>query len=169
MRKKVIVILLAALVVGLAVYFAVSRGTISSSEVKPKGFSADGIKITLTNRFNETGEEGFTVCFSSDEVHVNVLREEFDPEADHTLDEFGEAAIENIDTDAEIELKSDGGLTYFSYEYTSTETNHQYLYYTFLYKASDAFWIVQFVTPEEYLQDYEESFFEWAKSVEFTG
>ena len=36
------------------------------------------------------------------------------------------------------------------------------------YKEDDAFWLIQFATFEENVDEYEEKFFEWASGVQFS-
>ena len=62
------------------------------------------------------------------------------------------------------ELKTKDDLMYF--EYTSEDVDN-YNYIAFIYKADDAFWMVQFATDEDDYDSYTDRIYEWAASVKF--
>ena len=129
------------------------------------------MEITLTDDFSKTSIEGYTVCYDSAEVAVFALKENFDLMdglEDYTIEQYGELVLQNNSFDSSVKLLSNDGLTYFDYEYANPETNDTYYYFTVLYKAPDAFWTVQFTTLSEDIEDYIQSFTDWAKTVEFS-
>lgn len=170
--KKGIIILIIAAIVGGIIGFAATFSMLSSStKPKAKVFSADGMKITLTDQFVETPIAGFTVCYDFKDAAVLALKEKFDlldGFEDYTLEEYGEAIIENGNFDSSVKLQNKNGLTYFEYLATNSEINETYKYFVVVYKAPDAFWMIQFATPEAKFSNYQQSFIDWARSVEFT-
>lgn len=170
--KKGIIVLIAAFIIGIIIGLSSTLGLFSSVMTEPKVFSSDGMTITLTNEFIETSFEGYNACYDSEDVAVFALKEEFDLMdglEDYTLEQYGELVLENNGFPSDIELQNILGLTYFEYEYGDDEINDTYYYFAVLYKASDAFWMIQFATQEENAELYQQSFIDWAKSVEFNA
>lgn len=163
--KKLIAVLLIILV---AVSTAACR---SPKDAEDKTFTYEEMSITLTTGFTEKQYEGYTVCYDSSEAAVFTLREskdEFDEGI--TFDEYVEG-VKKVNASRGFELtetKSQDGLTSFEYRYTNTEQEIEYRFLTTLHEASDAFWIVQFVSPSELYDKYAESFVKWAKTVTFS-
>ncbi|MCH5320787.1 MAG: hypothetical protein J1E36_03430 [Eubacterium sp.] len=170
--KKGIIVLIAAFIIGFIISFAVVLSSFSgAAKIAPKDFSSNGMTITLTNQFAETSMTGYTVCYDSKDVAVFALKEDFslmDGFDNYTLEQYGELVLSNNPSASNCELKNDHGLTYFEYQFTNSQNNESYYYFTTLHKASDAFWIVQFVTSEGDLQQYQETFVEWAQTIEFS-
>lgn len=167
--RKGLIIVIAAVIVGMIIGFTTSRDWNALFSTKPEVFTYDDMAITLTNQFTEKSMEGFTVCYDSSDVAVLSLEESFDlleGFENYTLEEYGELVLQS--NSFESELQSDNGLTYFEYEYTDPETDVMYTYFTSLYKTSDSFWMIQFATPEDY-ESYRPTFIEWAQAVEFTN
>lgn len=167
--KKGLIVLVAAIVIGGIVGYSLSSVMLSSTPTVPKEFTYDDMTITLTDNFVEKSMDGFTVCYDSSDIAVFVLKESFDlldGSENYTLEEYGELVLQSNSFDSE--LQSDNGLTYFEYEFTNPDNNETYTYFSSLYKTSDAFWMIQFTTPEDY-KSYRDTFIEWAKSVKFTN
>lgn len=142
-----------------------------NQQAQAKTFSAQGMSITLTDSFREFDAEGFTVGYEAGDVAVIGLKEAFslmEGFEDYTLEEYGNLVLENNEMDF-CELETLEGLTYFEYLYTDPDTNEDYQYFSCVYKASDAFWLIHFVTLEEEVETYAEQVVSWAKSVEFTA
>ena len=59
------------------------------------------------------------------------------------------------------------GLIGFEYEFTNPDTKDIYKYFSFVYKSNDAFWLVQFATLTENVDEYRAQILEWAKTVSF--
>lgn len=168
-KEKGIIVLAIALAVGFVLGTIIGVGSIIinvfGSLTKDKTFAHDGMSITLTGSFRETDYNGFDVCYDSSKVAVFVIKDSFsvmDGLEDYTLREYGEAVIEGNDFSSLLE--SSDGLTYFEYTGTSDQA---YNYYAFVFKADDAFWLIQFATPESEAEKYEAKIFEWAKTIKF--
>lgn len=171
-RKKVsrtgVIIMVAAIVIGLVGGFI--GGTRAVSTVKPKTFSEEGLSITLTNEFSEAGLGNYTASYGSSEAVVLTLKESFtlmEGLEDYTLAEYGELIIEANGMAGSVMLQERDGLPYFTYKYTNPETKDVFDYTIVLFKSDDAFWSVQFATPESKSEAYEQHIFQWAASVTF--
>lgn len=167
-RKGIAVLCISALIGGI---FGVLVGLGAfSGDVEPKTFETSGIKITLTDDFVETDMDGYDTCFDSKNVAVFVSKEEFSTaqglEA-YTPQEYGNLVLQNNSLPSSVTLQSRDGLTFFEYSYSNTENGVDYHFNTMVYKSSDAFWLVQFATPEQDLSEYSDDIFDWATSVEF--
>lgn len=171
-RKKVsktgVIIMVAAILIGLVGGFL--GGTRAVSTVKPQTFSEEGLSITLTNEFSDAGLGNYTASYGSSEVVVLTLKESFtlmEGLEDYTLAEYGELIIEANGMAGSVMLQERDGLPYFTYKYTNPETNDVFDYTIVLFKSDDAFWSVQFATPESKSEAYEQRIFQWAASVTF--
>ena len=171
-KGKNMLVLVVALLIGLAIGFIATSGLFSGGAGDPKTFSGDGMRITLTDRFEKMDGEDFsayTVCYASKDFVVMATKEEFSLLAgaeNYTLEEYGDLVIANNGlTDSYLRTKE--GLTFFEYTAKSSDSSEVYGYFACVYKAEDAFWLIQFSAGEEELDKYEEQFIEWANSVEF--
>jgi hypothetical protein len=159
---------IAAVVVGLVVGNLIGKG-VTIKMVEPKDFSYDKMSITLTEEFEKTDMEGFTVAYGSKDVAVFAIKESFSLQEDVgslTLKEYANIVIEKNNRDATVKEKD--GLTCFEFDYLNPETKEAYRYFAYVYKSEDAFWLVQFAVLKENSDTYEEKIGEWAKSVEFS-
>lgn len=130
---------------------------------KPKNFSSDGITLLLTDRFDvKESELGFDAYYSAPFCGVVVLKEEFSLEeglAEKSLQSYVEGVIENNGHTGLTPIEKDG-LWYYVSEKQDTYS------YSFSYKGSDAFYIVQFLCFKKDIAKYENLIFLWAQSVE---
>lgn len=161
MWKKILACILAA----ASLLLFAGCGTTNVKEAGEKTFSVDGMNITLTKGFTKTDMEGYTACFDSSEIAVFALKES----ADSALSLLDYAAMilkaNESKTPGNIEMID--GIPSIEYTYKNETENAEYKYLTFLYKAPDAFWAVQFSCRAA---DYEENkpfFVKWAKTVSF--
>lgn len=162
-KRKGIIVFVACIILGVII------GLLPSILSKPeaKTFTSDGMTITLTDEFNKEYFENFTVCYTSEKIAVFALREGFfDYGVDYsgyTLEEYGEAVLEVNDLDCEI--KETDGLTYF--EYSGMSNGEEYGFFAVLFKADDAFWMIQFSAEQKNMEKYKPDFIEWANTIEF--
>lgn len=165
--KKGIVILVAAILVGIVIGLATSLDLprlFASGE--PETFTYLNMSITLDDRFDKESDTDYNICFNGGEAAVFVLRESYSSLAELgklSLDEYAEIVMKNAEIDASI-VKKDG-LTYC--EYTLEDGDDSLYYVTVFYECEDAFWLFDFVTFTEEKDEYAQDFFEWAKSVKF--
>lgn len=164
-KGKGILVMVIALVVGAIIGF-VSNSDVFEGKGDPKTFSGEGMSITLTDKFEKMDGEDFsdfTVCYASDDFLVMALEEEFSSVAgleEYSLEEYGEVLIDVNELDASY-LRNKDGMTFFEY------SSDSYAYYAFLYKADDAFWMIQFTAGDADADQHEQQFIDWAKTVVF--
>ena len=130
---------------------------------EPKIFEKDGIDLTLTDKFIEKESElGFYAYYVSNFCGVVVLKEDFSLEeglADRSLEEYiGNVITNNGHTGIEPQNKDD--LWFYVRDNNGTRS------YSYSYKGSNAFWIVQFLCMTSDAPKLEDLFYLWANSVE---
>ncbi|MBQ7294606.1 MAG: hypothetical protein IJW86_00265 [Clostridia bacterium] len=166
-NKKAALFFAFLVVVGFCIGFALTFfGDID--DIYPEAFTYGNMSITLTNEFSERNVDGFSACYESYSsiILINKDDKEFFEDFDsYTLEEYGNDIIENSEYD--VELQKENGLTYFEYVYNDEESGDVYSYFVPVYKSDDAFWLFQFSSFEEDYETYREQFVEWAKTVEF--
>ena len=132
------------------------------SKVEDKVFKGAGIVITLTNEFVEKESElGFDAYFVSDYCGVVVLKEDFSLKAgmsDLTVEEYINNVIDN-NGHKNIEPQCREDLWFYVNSNGSTQI------YSYSFKGTDAFYIVQFICMMADVPILEEVFFSWAQSV----
>lgn len=169
-KNKGIVVLIAALIVGLALGFFVTR--LAMKDAAPaKDFSAGGLTITLTEDFTQIPADGFALYCESPDVAMFALKEDFFlmPGAeDYTVEEYADLVFQNNPMAATAQLYTEGTLTWFEYSYTNTTEALDYRFFVFIFKSDDAFWMLQFATPEALAEEKADGIIEWAKSVSFS-
>lgn len=167
-RKGAIIITLVA-VIGFVIGFLLTSGAFAS-EPEEKVFIDEGLYIVLDDSFTKTNAEDFTLFYVSDDSAVIALREDFEatPQLKGlSLDEYAQLVIDvNNLTDSEVKT-TDDGLVYYEYDSLISETNEKYKYYSFVYKSTDCFWLVQFSSLFENSESQKEQIFEWARTVKF--
>lgn len=168
--KKGLIILAVALIIGAVAGYAISSHILSSGKAKPKDFSSDGMTITLTEEFNRFETGVHTACYGTDHVAVFALKESFDlleGSENFTLKEYAELVIKANGFENK-KPKTDNGLTYFEYDYTNPETKQDFRYFSYVYKANDSFWFIQFAILTDEVNEYKDDVIKWAKSVTFS-
>ncbi len=166
-----IVILCVAVVVGVAIGVISNSDTIFRKAPEPLTFSNDGMSITLTDYFSESEYPGYTACYESANVAVFTLKESavlLEEYGIVTLDDYSALILETNEI-APYDLQNAEGIPFFEYEFENPETNETYHYVTYMYQASDAFWIVQFSVLADTYPEYTADILAWAKSVEFSN
>jgi hypothetical protein len=167
--KKGALVLCATIIVGAILGYTSASNIFSASKVESKFFSKNGMSITLTNEFRQTQMQNFTNCYDSAKVAVFALKEEFtlaEGFENYTLEQYGNLVLQ-YNNFSSSELKNIDGLTGFEYEFTNPDTNDTYKYFSFVYKSNDAFWLVQFATLTENVDEYGSKIIEWAKTISF--
>lgn len=168
-KKKGIIILCISAAIGLILGFIIGFLFSPNHEPQAKVFSDHGISLTLTDEFIQSEMDGYTGCYGSPDVAVYTLEEKFslsEGAEDYSIVEYGDLIISQNGL-SDITLQSTGELHYFEYDFTNPESGKTWQYYSFVYKADDAFWLVQFATLSENAAEYKPLIFDWASSVEF--
>lgn len=167
--RKGLLILIVAAIVGAVVGYSITSNLFSNKTPDPKDFSSNGMNITLTDEFVKTDIENYTVAYDSKNVAVFALKEAFalaDGLQDYTLEQYGNLVLQNNNLSAS-KLQNLEGLTEFEYEFTNPDTKDTYKYFSFVYKSNDAFWLVQFATLTENVDECSSKIIEWAKTISF--
>lgn len=167
--RKGLLILIVAIIVGAVFGYSITSNLFFNKTPEPKDFSSNGMNITLTDEFVKTDIENYTVAYDSKNVAVFALKEVFalaDGLQDYTLEQYGNLVLQNNNLSASKRQNLEG-LTEFEYEFTNPDTKDTYKYFSFVYKADDAFWLVQFATLTENVDEYSPKILEWAKTVSF--
>lgn len=165
-KGKVIgmVILAVALLIGLIAGVFIGIG---GRLAKPQTYTTQGMSITLPAKFSKAKMDNMTVAYQTKDVAVFALREDFtlmEGLKDYSLTKYGNNVISNNKLTS-AKLQYEGDLTYFTY--TAKPENENFVYYAFVYKAKDAFWLIQFATKEENEATNRQQFFDWANTVTF--
>ena len=171
--KKLIVIFSLLLAFSLVFCGCFPRTMVKSDDVmvipdndaigEPMTFETEGIKLTLTDKFIEKESElGFYAYYVSNFCGVVVLKEDFSLEeglADCSLEEYvGSVIANNGHTDIKPQNKDD--LWFYVRDSGGTRT------YSYSFKGSDAFWIVQYLCMTSDAPMLEDLFYLWANCVE---
>lgn len=140
--------------------------------VAMEDFQVQELQITLAENFEQLEVEGYTACYASSDMAVFLLREDFGLKkgfGDLSVEEYGAMVLANNQVTASAQLRKDGDLTVFDYEYINPDTGNAYYYYTVLAKGPDAFWMVQFSAPAKNAQEHISLFRQWASSIRFAA
>ena len=162
--RKGLVIMIGAMVLGIAIGHFASRGLFGSKEAAPKTFTQAEFQITLTDAFEPVEEEGFFCAYTSDAAMVFALREEKTLFGDISLEEYGELVLE---ANGRTDLRMNQGEGFIWFAYTDTPEKQEIYYLAVCCQSEDAFWIVNFATPVKNRNAYQETFLSWAESIKF--
>lgn len=172
-KKSMVISLIAcavilALGIGAKMLFDKKDNAKSSA---PAEYTVDNMTITMTKGFEALEVEGYTGSFYCNEVVMSTIQEKFaDYEyyfpdiADWSVEEYADLSVS---ANGNYELKKNGDIPYFEFTSPNELTKEDYYYMASMYKAPDAFWIVQFAVPESEMNEYQPIFLDWAKSVKF--
>ncbi len=151
----------------ILVIFAVLCGCSSK-----KTFAKDGLSVTLTDDFYEREHIEYTAYYSSPEMVVLTLKENFslfdaiNRDAEKmTVKDYAWVVIGAYDSQFTIERKVEekDGFAYFTYENKWKDKAYKFLWCG--YKATNAFWSVQFGCKKSDFNDLKEDMFDYAKTV----
>ena len=140
-------------------------------EAAPKEFSEQGISITLTDAFSKFEEEDYALCCSSKTSSVYIAREEYASVKELEelpLSEYARyVAMANSQITKDSGPYTGNGYLYYEYSAPDEDMGLNACYYVSLYKASDSFWIVNFITLDNKYEELRPQFIQWAESVRF--
>ncbi len=130
----------------------------------------EGLRMTLTEDFQEQTVQGYTASYVDAEntVVIFVLQEKFslmEGLADWSLEDYADAVRKNAPATAG-KVRTERGIAYFDYQFTNTELNLEYYYYTAVFKGEDCFWMVQLSCLAKDKKTMQPRLAEYARSVE---
>ena len=159
--RKGAAILVAAMILGSAAGHFLAGGLFSAEEAKT--FTEGDFQITLTDAFEPTEEAGLYAAYQAKSAMVFTVREEKAYFGDISLEEYSELVLE-ANGKINIQVNREEGFLWF--EYTDTPDEQEIYYFVVCCQSGDAFWIVNFATPESNREEYRDTFLDWAKSIE---
>ena len=134
-------------------------------------FGRAGMTVTLTDEFFEKEHMGYTVCYSSADLAVFVLKEEYtlfentDFSSATSLEEYAGLVWSANQFAGNVPLVSDGDLKYFEYDYAANGNN--YTYRTYVFKDAEGFWLVQFASLTDRYEALKDTMHGYAATVTF--
>ena len=165
MKKTIIILLLLALCLSFNSCFRLPIGPPPSdlSDLgTSKTFEKADITLTLTDKFKETESAvGFAAYYTSDFCGVAVeknLFTEVEGAAEQSNEEFIREFLASIGR-SDIEPRERDGLWY----YVKYNNDSYRCVYAYVYKGSDAFYIVQYIMNTVDEVDLQNTVHEWAK------
>ncbi|MBQ3258808.1 MAG: hypothetical protein IJA67_15560 [Oscillospiraceae bacterium] len=164
MKKKTLAVILIMFILIIAAVLFIRNNVlfIPSSIGETKEFSKDGLCITLTDEFVEMESQvGFDAYYVTDYCGVMVLKEPFSLEeglAERPLSEYIQNVIAN-NGHTDIEPQQVDDLWFYVNDTDGLR------YYSYCYKGSDAFWVVQFGCYRKDAAALEDLFYLFASTV----
>lgn len=170
------VVMAVSVVVGLiigfsAVYVAMAL-TRSEAYTKEKTFTSEGVTLTLTEDFKKFRYEGagFVSAYDSKRVAVFVFRDDFSTGEEALTLSVGEYIDAVISSNNIVTLgkNTEADPAYYIYDYRNPDDGKTYIYYSYVYKAGDAFYTVRFAVEDKYSEDLAPKIEKWAGSAKFS-
>ncbi len=164
MRKKLL-----PLLVGFVLLLSGCAEEVAVQETVETEFTAAGLTITLTDAFAEKDHMGFTAIYLSEDLACMTLKEPFthfentDYSAESTLAEYASLVWLANELPGTLGLQETDGLTWFTYDIDVSGTTNRYR--TYVFKGSDAFWLVQFYTTADRYEGLSETIHAYAKTI----
>lgn len=171
--RRGLIIFCVVLAVSFAIgFFAAIIGVLGGllGESEPQTFTTDELSITLTDDFEEMWEDGEMIGFSSRSIAVFLYEHSFAENEgleDYTMPKFGKLLLETCEADSSVKLNKDGELWYFEMVLPQEGTGRDMTYFTVFLKSDDAFWIVEYYTATENIEEYRQLFLDWSHTITF--
>lgn len=160
-----------ALLGAVAVLFALMGcSAVSLGQTKTELYASGGMEIVLPKGFTEHTVDGYTVCYGSPTATVFALREAFslaDGVEDMTVREYADLVYLAYAARSPSPITEEDGLPLMEYTHYEESRGKNFVCLNAMYKAEDAFWIIEFMCAEADYEEYRPQFIEWAKSVKF--
>lgn len=136
-----------------------------------KTYEVNGIKITMANDMVEKDLVSQTAYLEGDEVIFTALKESFTDLSqvgiteESALKDYANLILTGNKLDSKVIEDDTNNVTYFTYEKEISGKDFYYL--ASVYKANDAFWLVNFACEKKNADEYKDKFLKWASTVEF--
>ncbi len=154
---------------GLLLFVVTGCSLSSLFKESTKKYTVNGISVTMNDSFYEKDLVSQTAYLESQDAIFSALKEDFTElevvgiTKDSTLTDYAEA-VKTANSFTGNIIEKDG-LVYFTYE--KDVSGKSFFYLASVYKADDAFWLVNFACESKNKDEFEPKFIEWAKTVEF--
>ncbi len=133
-----------------------------------KTYKAGGFSVQLPRTFERTEKERYALHLNDGDVFVWTVKDDFSAEEGMEawpLNEYVTTLYLLNELQNPEPVKEENGIIYFEYSAVNEKKNKTFTYLTTAYKASDAFYMVQFVCEDKEYETYKPLFMEWAKTV----
>lgn len=139
-----------------------------SCKAEPKTFTVENLNLPLTTAFQKETPEDSLAKFVSKKVNAYVYKEIhiFYNTRNLSVEEYAKLIADNVDVDATITKNANGWATFnYKRDLETIEASHHFVY---VYKTTNSFWVVEFVTPDRHSDKCSDDIAEWANSMYFT-
>ena len=159
---KGVLFIIAAAIIGILIgYFGMST-IMSGMSSKEKIFTAGPMSITLNESFEQQHSNGYYAVYGAKKavafVSTTAIMND-NVTYNYTTQEYATLISAEITNSPVI---TDGDLTYFVYE-----SGESYTHYSYVYKNSEDFWVIDFVVESKMAKRYSDDIAKWAGSVKF--
>ena len=134
-----------------------------------KTFTCGDVTLTLTKDFEETTVEGQDAAYLSNNMGVTVLSQTRDEltalgynGSEMTAKEYAQLIIDSNEQTVD-EIKEENGLTY--YTYNASSTNYNFTYQAYLFATADEIYMVQFYCISSDYETCAPMFAQWASQI----
>ena len=141
------------------------------AEPVAKEFDVSGLHLTLTEDFSEKQHAAYTAYYESADLLVLGLKEEYtlfentDFSKQTSPEQYAALVWSANQMDGEVPLVDDGELLWF--EYDNHVNGADYRYRSYVLKADDGFWLLQFAARSDEFDALSETIRGYASSVYF--
>lgn len=160
------------LIIGFSAVYVAMALTRSEAYTKEKTFTSEGVTLTLTEDFKKFRYEGtgFVSAYDSKRVAVFVFRDDFSTGEEALTLSVGEYIDAVISSNNIVTLgkNTEADPAYYIYDYRNPDDGKTYIYYSYVYKAGDAFYTVRFAVEDKYSEDLAPKIEKWAGSAKFS-
>ena len=163
--KRGLLAFLCALLFGAVIGFGITSLLLGVGNGRAKDFTVGDMTITLTEGFTKQTSPGSLAAFGSKFVEVYVTRDDLSAATKYFSEEQYASYIITHNGFADCQPQVDDGLVYFVAK--QTLRGETILHYTYVYKTSEDFWLVEFVIRESAAKSRRDDISEWAHSVKF--
>ncbi len=161
--RKIMLVVSVLLGIGIGLFFSSRR----PEQPKTTTFNADGLQLTLSSSFFESGDraEGFSRAYYSNGEAVQVARVPFSETTDGmTLEDFAASKADWLAPDGWKQLAEPQQPLCFEYTFTA-EDGDSHTDLAAFYLGTDAFWLVRCDCETEDYPEQQAAFLEYAASV----
>ncbi len=140
-----------------------------SCKAEPKTFTVENLNITLTTDFIEEDTEDALAKLESKKVNVYFYKEIhifYNDLRSLSAEDYAKLSAEGVGVNVDITKKTNGWVTFdYKKDVGKLYASHHFVY---IFKTSNSFWYVEFVTPNRHSDSCRDDIEQWANSMEFS-